>query len=139
MLLTVVLFLVALVIMTLFILSGMLCFLKLKRILLLNCRDNEHYEQVEQSLFRLFDPSDSHMGEEISTTCPTDFEESLILTRRISLWKSNSVPKTSRSLNTVRHHALSDLCLHIPFYAIQAKAVFYEIVRMFLVRQVSMK
>ena len=45
------------------------------------------------------------MEEEISTTDPTDFEEMLILTRQISLWKSNSVPKTSRSLNTVRQHA----------------------------------
>ena len=45
------------------------------------------------------------MEEEVSTTGPTDFEEILILTRRISLWKSNSVPKTSRSLNTVEHHA----------------------------------
>ena len=34
---------------------------------------------------------------------------------------------------------LSDLCFHIHFYAIQAKAVFYEIVLMFLVRQLSMK
>ena len=34
---------------------------------------------------------------------------------------------------------LSDLCFHIHFYAIQAKAVLYEIVLMFLVRQVSMK
>ena len=33
----------------------------------------------------------------------------------------------------------SDLCFHIHFYAIQAKALFYEIVLMFLVRQVSMK
>ena len=49
-----------------------------------------------------------------------------------------SVPKTSRSLNTVRHHA-SDLCFHVDFYAILAKAVFYEIALMFLVRQVSMK
>ena len=34
---------------------------------------------------------------------------------------------------------LLDLCIHIHFYAIQAKAVFNEIVLMFLVRQVSMK
>ena len=34
---------------------------------------------------------------------------------------------------------LLDLCFHIHFYAIQAKAVFYEIVLMFLVRRVSMK
>ena len=45
------------------------------------------------------------MEEEISTTGPTDFEDILILTRRISLRKNNSVPKTSRSLNTVKHHA----------------------------------
>ena len=60
---------------------------------------------IAECLFRLFDPSDSLMEEAISTTGPTDFEESLILTRRISLWKSNSVLKTSRSLNTVRQHA----------------------------------
>ena len=34
---------------------------------------------------------------------------------------------------------LSDLCFPIHFYAIQVKAVFYEIVLMFLVRRVSMK
>ena len=34
---------------------------------------------------------------------------------------------------------LSDLCFHIDFYAILAKAVFYEIVLMLLVRWVSMK
>ena len=47
------------------------------------------------------------MEKEISTTGPTDFEEILVLTRQIGLcqWKSNSVPKTSRSLNTFRHHA----------------------------------
>ena len=61
--------------------------------------------EIAECLFRLFDPSNSHMEEEISTTGPTDVEESLILTSWISLWKSNSVPKTSRSLNTVRHHA----------------------------------
>ena len=45
------------------------------------------------------------MEEEISTTGPTDFEEILILPRQIGLWKSSSVLKTSRSLNTFRHHA----------------------------------
>ena len=34
---------------------------------------------------------------------------------------------------------LLDLCFHIHFYAIQAKAVLNEIVLMFLIRQVSMK
>ena len=34
---------------------------------------------------------------------------------------------------------LSDLCFRIDFYAILAKVVFYEIVLMFLVRQVSIK
>ena len=34
---------------------------------------------------------------------------------------------------------LLDLCFHIHFYAIQAKALFNEIVVMLLVRQVSMK
>ena len=34
---------------------------------------------------------------------------------------------------------LLDLCFHFQFYVIQAKAVFNEIVLMFLVRQVSMK
>ena len=34
---------------------------------------------------------------------------------------------------------LSDLCFHVDFYAILAKAVFYEIVLMLLVRRVSMK
>ena len=45
------------------------------------------------------------MEEEISTTGNTDFEEILILTHLIGLWKSNSVPKTSRSLNTFRYNA----------------------------------
>ena len=34
---------------------------------------------------------------------------------------------------------LSDLCFYIHFYPIQAKAVFYEIVLMLVVRRVSMK
>ena len=63
------------------------------------------WKRLAEYLFRLFDPSDSHVEEEISTTGNKDFEEILILTRRIGLWKSNSVPKTSRSLNTFRHHA----------------------------------
>ena len=62
------------------------------------------WKRLAECLFRLFDPSDSPMEEEINTTGPTDFEEMLILTRQIGLWKSNSVPKTSRSLNTFRHH-----------------------------------
>ena len=41
------------------------------------------------------------MEKEIGTTGPTDFEEILILTRHIG----NSVQKTSKSLNTFRHHA----------------------------------
>ena len=75
---------------------------------LTNCRDNGHmnkWKRLDECLFRLFDPWDSPMEEEIRTTGPTDFEEILILLRRIGLWKSNSVPKTSRSLNTFRHHA----------------------------------
>ena len=44
------------------------------------------------------------MEEEVSTRGPMDFEEILIVTRQIGLWKSNSVPNTSRSLNTIRHH-----------------------------------
>ena len=59
------------------------------------------WKRLAECLFRLFDPSDSPMEEEISTTSPTDFEEILILTRQIG----NSVPKTSRSLNTFSHHA----------------------------------
>ena len=78
------------------------------------------------------------MEEEISTTGPTDFEEILILTRRISLRKSNSVLKTLRSLEQSGTTPLG-FCFHIDFYAILAKAVFYEIVLMLLVRRVSMK
>ena len=63
------------------------------------------WKRLAECLFRLFDPSDSPVEEEISTTGNTDFEEILILTGRIGLWKSNSVLKTSRSLNTLRHHA----------------------------------
>ena len=63
------------------------------------------WKQLAECLFRLFDPSNSPIEEEISATGLTDFEEILILTRRIGIWKSNSVPKTSRSLNTLRHHA----------------------------------
>ena len=59
------------------------------------------WKRLAECSFRLFDPSDSYMEEEISTTGPTDFEEILILTRQIG----NSVPKTLRSLNTFRHHA----------------------------------
>ena len=59
------------------------------------------WKRLAECLFGLFDRSDSPMKEEISTTGPTDFEEILILTRQIG----NSVPKTSRSLNTFRHHA----------------------------------
>ena len=51
------------------------------------------WKRLAECLFRLFDPSDSPMEEEISTIGPTDFEE--ILTSRICLWKSNSEPKTS--------------------------------------------
>ena len=59
------------------------------------------WKLLAERLFRLFDPSDSPMEEEISTTGPTDFEEILIVTRQIG----NSVPKTSESLNTFRHYA----------------------------------
>ena len=59
------------------------------------------WKRLAEYLFRLFDPSDSPMEEEISTTRPTNFEEILILTCQIG----NSVPKTSRSLNTFRHQA----------------------------------
>ena len=59
------------------------------------------WKRLAEFLFRLFDPSDSPMEEEISTTGPTDFEEIFILTRQIG----SSVPKTSRNLNTFRHHA----------------------------------
>ena len=55
------------------------------------------------------------MEEEISTTGPTDFEEILILSRQIG----NSVPKTSRSLNTFRHQAA-----RISAY----KSIFYSVV-----------
>ena len=63
------------------------------------------WKRLAECLFRLFDPSDSPVEEKISTTGNGDFEEILILTHRIGLWKSNSEPKTSRSLNTFRHHA----------------------------------
>ena len=58
------------------------------------------WKRLAECLFRLSDPSDSPVEEEISTTGNTDFEEILILTHR----KSNSVPKTSRSLNTFGQH-----------------------------------
>ena len=60
------------------------------------------WKRLAECLFRSFDPSHSPMEEEISTTGPTDFEEILILTRQIG----NSVPKTSLSLNTFRHHTV---------------------------------
>ena len=64
------------------------------------------WKQLPECLFRLFGPSDSPVEEEISTTDNADLEEILpVLTRRIGLWKNNSVPKTSRSLNAFRHHA----------------------------------
>ena len=59
------------------------------------------WKRLAECLFRLFDPSNLPMEEENSTTDPTDFEEILILARQIG----NSVPTTSRSLNTFRHHA----------------------------------
>ena len=51
-----------------------------------------------------FDPLDSPMGEGATTRGSTDFEATLILTRRIGLWKSNSTPKTLRILNKFRQH-----------------------------------
>ena len=65
------------------------------------------WKRLVECLFRLFDPSDSPVEEGIRTTGNTYFEEILILTHQIGLWnwKSNSVPKTLRSLNTFRHHA----------------------------------
>ena len=44
------------------------------------------------------------MQEGISATGSMDFEEILILTPQIGLWKSNSVPKTSWTLNKFEHH-----------------------------------
>ena len=44
-----------------------------------------------------------------------------------------------RELDYSQAPCFSGLCFHIDFYAILAKAVFYEIVLMFLVRRVSMK
>ena len=86
------------------------------------------------------------MEEEISATGPTDFEE--VLTSRICLWKSNSVPKTSRSL-----HLGTPLwfCFHIHFILscsplgysweifldISQGSIFYESVLVFLVIRVS--
>ena len=69
------------------------------------------WKRLAEYLFGLFDPSDLPVEEEISTRGPTDFEEILILIRQIG----NSVPKTSRSLNTFRHNARSDFCFHIHF------------------------
>ena len=63
------------------------------------------WKRLAECLFRLFDPSDSPMEEEISTTGSTDFEEILILIRQIGLWKSNSVPKIDLKEFTFRHHA----------------------------------
>ena len=58
------------------------------------------------------------MEKEISTD-PIDFEESLILTHRIGLWNSNSIPKTSQILNKCRkHHTAWIFCFHIHFYSI---------------------
>ena len=54
------------------------------------------------------------MEEEISTTGPTDFDEILLLTRQIG----NSVPKTSRSLNTLRHHATRISAFISIFYSV---------------------
>ena len=54
------------------------------------------------------------MEEEISTTGPTDFEEILILTRQTG----NSVPKTSRSLNTFRHHTARISASISSFYSV---------------------
>ena len=76
------------------------------------------WKRLAECLFRLFDPSDSPVEEEISTTGNTDFEEILILTRRIGLWKSNSVPKTSRRLNTFRHHAARISASISTFYSV---------------------
>ena len=75
------------------------------------------WKRLAECLFRLFDPSDSPVEEEISTTGNTDSEEILILTRQIGVWnwKSNSVPKTSRSLNTLGTTPLGFL-LPYPFF-----------------------
>ena len=42
------------------------------------------------------------MEERVSARGPTDSEETLILTHRIGMWKSNSIPKTSQILNKFR-------------------------------------
>ena len=44
------------------------------------------------------------MEEGGSTRGPTDFEETLILTLRIGLWKSKSLSKTSRIINKCSQH-----------------------------------
>ena len=72
------------------------------------------WKRLAECLFRLFDPSDSPMEEEISATGPTDFEEILILTRQID----NSVPTTSRSLNTFRHDAARISASISTFYSV---------------------
>ena len=43
------------------------------------------WNRLAECLFRLFDPSDSPVEEEVSRTGPSDFEEILILTSRIGL------------------------------------------------------
>ena len=58
------------------------------------------------------------MEEEISTTGLTDTEEILILTGRIGLWKSNSIPKTSRILSKFRHHTTRIFASIRTFYSI---------------------
>ena len=58
------------------------------------------------------------METEISTAVPTDYEEILILTCRIGLWKSNSVPKTLWILNKFRHHTARIFISISNFYSI---------------------
>ena len=53
--------------------------------------------------------------ERISARGPMDFEETLILTHRIGMWKSNSIPKTSQILNKFRQHT-TQIFVPYPFF-----------------------
>ena len=56
--------------------------------------------------------------EEISTAVPKDFEEILILTHQIGLWKSHSIPNSSQILNNFRQYIARIFASISTFYSI---------------------
>ena len=70
------------------------------------------------SILTHFDPLDSPMEEQISTTRPTDLEENLILTHRICIWKSKPLQEALQILNKLRHPTAEIFAFITMFYSV---------------------